>query len=272
MQPFDRIHVRFYGETGPQVILLHGGPGAPGDLAPLARHLGNNFRVLEPLQRLSDSIPLTVARHVADLYGVIHDTATDIPIRLTGHSWGAMLALTYAARYPADIDRVVLIGCGSFDKGSREAYQTCMAQRMNSEIKLRLNNINMQLAVEKDPQRRNESFAELAALCTRLQSFKPLSTGSEALVCDERGNNETWNDALYIQEQGIQPAEFARIQAAVTMIHGDKDPHPGPMIYKSLAPIIPTIQYHEIPRCGHMPWIEQEAREEFFKLLGEILS
>jgi pimeloyl-ACP methyl ester carboxylesterase len=36
---------------------------------------------------------------------------------LVGHSWGAMLALCYAAEHP--VERVVLVGCGTFDEASR---------------------------------------------------------------------------------------------------------------------------------------------------------
>lgn len=53
------IRVRRYGTSGPWVVLLHGGPGAGGYLAPLARSLADSFRVLEPLQRGSGSEPLT---------------------------------------------------------------------------------------------------------------------------------------------------------------------------------------------------------------------
>jgi len=47
----DLIRVRVHGSAGPEVVVLHGGPGAAGDAAPLARTLAEGFRVLEPWQR-----------------------------------------------------------------------------------------------------------------------------------------------------------------------------------------------------------------------------
>ncbi|MCD4693715.1 MAG: alpha/beta hydrolase [Calditrichales bacterium] len=272
MKPSNLIQVRSYGTGGSYVVLLHGGPGAPGDIAPLARHLQNRFRVLEPLQRISGGVPLTVAGHVADLYDVLRDPVQESPIRLVGHSWGAMLALTYAARYPAEIDRVVIIGCGTFDNRSRETYQNSMAQRMDPDTQRRINSLKAQLANEKDRQRRNELFTKFGAIYTRIQSFNPFPAKPNVLDCDEGGYRETWKDALSLQERGVQPAEFTRIQSPVIMIHGDDDPHPGSLIYKSLTPFIPNIQYRELPRCGHTPWIEREAKDRFYEILFECLA
>jgi len=54
--------VRRYGKMGALVLVLHGGPAAVGEVAPIARELSASFRVVEPWQRGSGSVPLTVAR------------------------------------------------------------------------------------------------------------------------------------------------------------------------------------------------------------------
>jgi pimeloyl-ACP methyl ester carboxylesterase len=273
MQPSSPIEVRFYGESGPYVVLLHGGPGAAGQMGPVGRRLGGRFRVVEPLQRASGEVPLTVARHVADLYDVLRAPLQDGPARLVGFSWGAMLALTYAARHPSEVDRVVLVGCGTFDRGSREAYEAAMAERMDADERRRFEDLTARLAAETNGQRRNKLFAEFGSLCTQIQAFDPLATDSgDETFYDERGFRETWSDAVSLQQQGIQPAEFARIEAPVTMIHGDADPHPGRLIFESLAPLVRDIQYRELSRSGHTPWIERHAREAFYELLIECLG
>ena len=45
------MQVREYGTSGPVVVVLHGGPGAPGYMGPLARGLEDSFRVLEHFQQ-----------------------------------------------------------------------------------------------------------------------------------------------------------------------------------------------------------------------------
>ena len=78
---------------GPVVILIHGGPGASGYMAPVARELADSFQVMEPLQRVSGDEPLTVSRHIADLHELIESGRGGTRPTLVGHSWGAMLAL-----------------------------------------------------------------------------------------------------------------------------------------------------------------------------------
>lgn len=51
------------------------------------------------------------------------------------------------------------------------------------------------------------------------------------------------------------------------LVHRDYDPHPGPMIYASLRPFIRRLEYRELDRCGHSPWLERFARNEFFSVL-----
>ena len=86
---FVRLGVRGYGYSGALVVVLHGGPGAPGAVRGVAEGLSDEFRVLEPLQRRhSGGSVLSVEGHVEDLAEVMPG-----PAAIVGHSWDAMLAL-----------------------------------------------------------------------------------------------------------------------------------------------------------------------------------
>ena len=55
MQTEGGIRVRTYGDAGPLVLVLHGGPAGIGDARGMALGLADAFRVLEPWQRGSGS-------------------------------------------------------------------------------------------------------------------------------------------------------------------------------------------------------------------------
>ncbi len=132
------LFVREYGDSGPPVFVLHGGPGASGHMAPIARRLSDAYRVVEPFQRRSGDEQLTVARHVADLHEIINFYTVDFRPALLGASWGAMLVLAYAAVHPSSVGPLILVGCGTFDLAARAELQRTIAERMTDAIRARL--------------------------------------------------------------------------------------------------------------------------------------
>ncbi len=259
------IAVREYGSAGPTVVILHGGPGAAGYMAPVARALSRDFRVLEPLQRASGGEPLTVARHVADLREVIRSRCGAVPPALVGHSWGAMLALACAAAHPGDSRCLALIGCGTFDPGSRSRLRERLERRMDENLRRRISRL------EIDFPHPDERLRAAGDLLLPAYSHDPMTDRLEVESCDARAHQESWADMLRLESEGIYPAAFKAISAPVLMLHGEVDPHPGGEVRASLQPHLPQLQYHESPRCGHYPWIEREVHEDFFSLLREWL-
>jgi pimeloyl-ACP methyl ester carboxylesterase len=86
------------------------------------------------------------------------------------------------------------------------------------------------------------------------------------------GDNETWDDMVRLQKEGIYPAAFAMIKVPILMIHGTFDPHPGRLIFAGLRPYLPQLEYRELERCGHYPWLERAAADAFFTLVREWLA
>lgn len=243
------------------MVVLHGGPGAPGYMAPVARGLADSFRVLEPFQRGSGAEPLTVARHVADLDELVRSHCGGARPALVGSSWGAMLTLAYAAAHPSSAGPLVLIGCGTFDPAARARMRAVIQERMSSYLRRRLERLPEEFP---DP---DERFKASGDLILPLYSYQLLTTDQEVEACDARANQETWEDMVRLQEEGVYPAAFAAIDASVLMLHGAHDPHPGRMIRASLAPYLPQLEYCEWERCGHYPWMEKAARDQFFSVL-----
>ncbi len=267
MERIGPLEVRSYAGPGPPILVLHGGPAAVGSAAPIARGLAGDFRVLEPWQRGSGDEPLTVARHVADLAGLAASGAAGGRPALVGESWGAMLALAYAAEHPDQAGPLVLVGCGTFDPEARARMNVVLEERMGPELRARLERIPVECA---DPA---ERLARRYELIRALYAFDPLpEEPDETGRFDLRAHQETWADMLRLQAEGVYPAAFAAVRSPVLMLHGAHDPHPGRMIRDSLLPFLPQLEYREWDRCGHSPWVERQVREEFFKVLREWLA
>ena len=105
----ELFQVRTYGPSPCRAAVLHGGPGAIGSAAGLARGLAESCGVLEPLQS-----KYSVTEQVEELHRQLTAYASR-PLVLIGHSWGAWLAALYAARHPGLAARLVLIGCGPLE-------------------------------------------------------------------------------------------------------------------------------------------------------------
>lgn len=116
MTPRPPLYAKALGSRGPTLVFL---PGVGGTtrywetrVAPLAR----DYRILlVDLLGFGKSgkpwIRYTVDRHVAELRRVL---SVHEPCTLVGHSFGAVLALAYAARYPEQVNRLVLMSLPCF--------------------------------------------------------------------------------------------------------------------------------------------------------------
>jgi pimeloyl-ACP methyl ester carboxylesterase len=235
-------------------------------MAPVARELARIFRVIEPLQRGSGHEPLTVARHVADLDKLIEKSCGDQRPALVGHSWGAMLALAYAAANPGRAAALVLIGCGTLDSAARDRLRAIRHERMGEDVRRRVERLDEKIS---DP---DERLRVMGRLIQRVDSYELFPGTDETVRYDARALKETWDDMLKLQETGVFPAAFAEIRAPVIMLHGAADPHPGQMIRSSLQPHLPQLEYREWEHCGHYPWLEKAAQTEFYRALLEWLS
>ena len=88
-------NLRTYGEAPFTIAVIHGGPGAGGEMAPVARRLACDYGVLEPIQTVA-----TLEGQVQELARVLKEHGT-APVFLIGFSWGAWLSFIVAARCPA---------------------------------------------------------------------------------------------------------------------------------------------------------------------------
>lgn len=257
--------IRTYGKPPFEMAVIHGGPGAPGEMAPVARELSGTWSVLEPFQMES-----TLEGQVQELRAVLEGNG-DPPISLVGHSWGAMLAFICAAQNPSLVRKLILVGSAMFEEKYATQIMTTRLSRLTAEERSAAESLSQALN-NPNTQDVGEVFAELGNLLSRADSFDPLPHESD--VADYRYDiyQRVWREAEELRRSGGLLALGSQIQCPVTAIHGDYDPHPAEGVKAPLSSVLEDFRFISLEKCGHRPWIEKRAMGKFFAILRDELG
>lgn len=253
MQPFEPPHR--HGFSPFSTVVLHGGPGAPGSAQGLAAGLGTLCGVLEPFQSaptidaLLDELKETLERYA------------DNPVSLIGHSWGAWLALLFAARHPGLVKKLILV--------SSPPFETVYVPRISETRFSRLGADGQELF--RGLVRGALSGAKLkrvGALVARADAFDLLpEETSDPVPPDPAQYERIWKEAAELRRNGALLEAAHSVQCPITALHGDWDPHPAEGVREPLLRVVKGLKFILLERCGHEPWKERFAREAFFKAL-----
>jgi len=256
---------RLYGRAPYTVAVIHGGPGAPGTMAPVARVLSRSQGVLEPLQSAS-----SLDEQVQELKEVLHRQA-HLPVTLIGHSWGAMLSYIFTATNPGYAKKLILVGSGVFDAAYAGEIAATRLNRLSTEERDTLQALKKELenplVTDKDTV-----FQHCGELYSRCDSFDPVPHSSDVVACQYEISKSVWNDVEQHRRRGNLLSYGRHIPCPVVAIHGDYDPHPEDGINIPLTRVLRNFRFILLPQCGHCPWIERQAQERFFEILAEELK
>ena len=258
-------NLRTYGKAPFDVVLLHGGPGAPGTMAPVARELAFDWGVLEPLQTAT-----SLDGQVQELY-VILGAHADLPVALLGSSWGAMLGFIFAARYPAFVKKLILVGSGVYEERYAAHIQETRLGRLSEEERREALSL-METLNDPAGGDENAALAQLGELFTKADAYDPLTLDTEGLEVQYHVFQGVWRDAAELRGSGGLAALGRRIQCPVLAIHGDYDPHPPEGVREPLSAAVKDFRFIMLAHCGHLPWIERQARDGFYAIVREQLG
>ncbi|WP_410790271.1 alpha/beta fold hydrolase [Kribbella sp. C-35] len=241
----------------PAVVILHGGPGLWDDYAVLAEMLEDLVVVHRFDQRgcgRSDPSDVqTLARSARDI-DELRAYFGHERIIVIGHSFGASLAMTYAATYGDHVAGVVYLdGVGIGDWRTHDAAER--ARRMTPDQQDRLDDLSGRARTPAEEiEFRVLSWFPDHADRERAMEWAYASASVDLPI------NFAANRALSADMKSRTPeevtAQAASIQAPVTFIHGAGDPRPAWAV-RDLAGHVPNHTFHLIPDAGHSPWLEQ---------------
>jgi proline iminopeptidase len=262
------LFVRRVGQ-GPPAVVLHGGPGAHHDyLLPGFDALADGRELIYYDQRgggrspVARDVAVGWTEHVADLEALRTTWGLE-RLTLAGYSWGGLLALLYAVSHPGRVGRLALVSPAPAWRAAREQFEGAFARRnldpAFQEARRQLRESGLR---ERDPAAFQQRIFELSVAPyffdpERARELTPFRVTG-------RTQHEVWQS---LGDFDLRPRlpELRGIPALV--LHGEEDPIPIEAA-RTAAGLI-GAEFHALPRCGHVPYVE--AFEAFRTLVGGFL-
>jgi pimeloyl-ACP methyl ester carboxylesterase len=259
------INPRKYGAPPFGIAVIHGGPGAPGTMAPVCRELSKDFGILEPLQTVG-----SLDGQVVELKSILEKGA-ECPVILVGHSWGAFLSFILTARHPSLVRKLILVGSGPFEARYASSIMPTRLSRLSETERQEVELLKNQLG---DPrvQKKDAPLHRFGELLHEADRYDPIEVKSETLEVNAGDFEKVWNEAEKMRSSGELLAMGSQISCPVVAIHGDYDPHPFEGVKQPLSKVLRKFKFILLENCGHDPWTERQAKEKFYEVLRRELS
>lgn len=258
---------RCYGKGPYRVVAVHGGPGALGDMGYAADRLSVEASVLEALQTKN-----TIDGLVAELIEIIM-IHCEAPVVLIGHSWGAWLAYMAAAKYPKLVSKLVLVGSGPFEANYASEIESTRLERLSTEERKILEDLFSEFYNDSCTDK-SKIMKKIGAMIESADGFnlQPIDDSKYQIKVDGDMFGSIWSEAEMLRASGELLAMSAKLKSELIIIHGDYDPHPARGVIEPLSKNVESVQSIILKKCGHYPWKETFAHDEFFKVLARIVE
>ena len=257
-------NLRKYGNAPFNIAVIHGGPGLPGEMAPVERQLSADWGILEPLQTA-----ISLEGQVQELKSVLEENGS-LPMTLVGHSWGAWLIFILTAQYPSLAKKLILVGSGPFEEKYASRLMETRLSRLNEEEKKEVLSL-MEILNSSETENESTAMTKLGKLMNKTDTYDPLPYNSDTLDCQQEIFQKVWPEANELRKSGKLLQLGKQIICPVVAIHGDYEPHPAEGVKDPLSRILKNFRFVTLKNCGHEPWIEPYAKDKFYKVLKEEL-
>lgn len=255
-------NVRIYGAPPFSVAVIHGGPGAAGEMTPVARELAADRGVLEPIQTAA-----TLRGQIDELRSAC-EAHGDLPLVLVGFSWGAWLGYLLAAQYPWLVKKLVLVSSGPYE----ERYAADIDEVRRSRLSAADRAETEALAAVLDDgtaEQGDQAFVRFGTLMGKAAAYDPLPDSGDPVDVRADIYAGVWPAAAALRRSGGLLQLGGRIECPVVAIHGSDDPHPAAGVQEPLSGVLRDFRFVLLEECGHKPWSERRARDSFYRILRE---
>lgn len=248
--------------SGFQVVLVHGSVSDlrtwEGLLAPLAqdyRVLAYSRRYAWPNAPIADGMPDPIVSHVEDLAGLIRSRGAKAHV--VGHSWGGLIALLTAIRYPDLVGKLVLMEPPAFSVFMPLPPRPGPALRLfatRPRVAFHVLRFGaMGMAPAQAAFRRRDTEAAIRAFGRAIlgkERFEGLSASRMAQVRDNIASERA--QALHTELADITAAEVVRVAQPVLLLGAEESPALFRLTLDRLGGLLPRAEQATIGGASHI--------------------
>lgn len=255
--------------AGPPTVVLHGGPGAHHDyLLPGFDALARGRELIYYDQRgggrspVSRETPVGWREQVADLEELRRRWGLE-QLTIAGYSWGGLLALLYAVEHPERVAKLALVSPAPAWREARQEFERRFAERnLSPDLQRQRSELRMSGLREGDPAAYAQRLFELSVapyfhVPARARELTPFRVTG-------RTQQEVWAS---LGDYDLRPT-LRGLSIPALVLHGDSDPIPSETA-RTVAGLL-RAEFHLLPNCGHVPYVE--AFDEFVRLVDGFLA
>lgn len=256
---------------GTAIIVLHGGPDFDHSyLLPELDGLSDSYRLIYYDQRgrgrSADGVKpedVTLASDIADIEKVRQYYHLDSVV-LLGHSWGTVLALEYALRYPKRVSRMILMNPAPASKEDYKELRKEWLEKRAEDMERRKAIAETAAYKEGDPDAviayyrihfkpalaRQEDYEKLI---TRMQAGF-IRQGKEGIIKARAVESRLMNDTWSLPAYDLLP-KLKSVRLPTLVISGDHEFIPATTA-EHIAQAIPNARIVILKDCGHFTYME----------------
>jgi pimeloyl-ACP methyl ester carboxylesterase len=164
------------------------------------------------------------------------------------------------------IKKLIIISSGPFEKSYAASIMETRLDRLADRDRGEARSILKRL-MESNVENKDRLMERFGDLLSRADSYDPLNNDNDEIEISFDIFKSIWKEAEELRASGELLRIGKGIHCPVVAIHGDYDPHPYEGVKIPLSSILADFRFILIEKCGHIPWIERNVRDEFFDIL-----
>lgn len=263
--------------NGEPILLINGGPGwSSHHMQPVAERLANmGYKVIRFDQRGTgqsavqlDSSTIKFSLMIEDIERIRKERGISSMI-IYGHSFGGMLAMAYASKYPARVKQLILSAPGGCDLSFLDYYQTNLNYTLSKKEREAIGQWSDPKVVKSRPK-----SASYHIIQNTISSFVFHKNLTDKIMGEIDKNtwkmptsNLVWQD-LAKMHYDLKPV-LHKIIAPTLIIQGRQDAL-GLQNPMTINQLIPNSRLVVLEKSAHLMWIDQP--EKYYQTIGHFLK